>query len=137
MSNIRAHRYARTTALALGAAFGVASFSSHAQLTVGALSETALTRDMAYEMTEAGLPNTFVPGRNLVFLTLASYVFYGWWDWRFCGLMLGSSVMDWAIGLAIGANDRRVLIYPFDGALAGTTAEDYLNERLREIGLKS
>jgi len=38
---------------------------------LGALSDTALTREKAIEMTEAGLPSTFVPGRNLVFLTLA------------------------------------------------------------------
>ncbi|MDR3641151.1 MAG: 7-cyano-7-deazaguanine synthase QueC [Humidesulfovibrio sp.] len=35
------------------------------------LGETALTHDMAIAMTENGLPSTFVPGRNLVFLTLA------------------------------------------------------------------
>jgi 7-cyano-7-deazaguanine synthase len=43
---------------------------------LGALSETALTRDMAIEMGEGGLPNTFVPGRNLVFLTLAAALAY-------------------------------------------------------------
>ncbi len=42
--------------------------------TLGAISETSLTRDMAYEMTAAGLPNTFVPGRNLLFLTYAAAV---------------------------------------------------------------
>ncbi|KAA5801085.1 7-cyano-7-deazaguanine synthase QueC [Alkalicaulis satelles] len=42
----------------------------------GALAESALTRDMAFEMDARGLPNTFVPGRNLVFLTLAAA--HGW-----------------------------------------------------------
>lgn len=37
----------------------------------GALAESALTRDVAFEMGARGLPNTFVPGRNLVFLTVA------------------------------------------------------------------
>lgn len=37
----------------------------------GALAESALTADRAIEMTESGLPTTFVPGRNLVFLTVA------------------------------------------------------------------
>lgn len=39
---------------------------------LAAISETSLTRDMAFEMTEGGLPNTFVPGRNLLFLTYAA-----------------------------------------------------------------
>ncbi|GGE49881.1 7-cyano-7-deazaguanine synthase [Agaricicola taiwanensis] len=39
---------------------------------LGQISETALTRDVAIEMTDGGLPNTFVPGRNIVFLTFAA-----------------------------------------------------------------
>lgn len=39
---------------------------------LGAISETALTREADIETGETGLPNTFVPGRNLVFLTLAA-----------------------------------------------------------------
>ena len=38
----------------------------------GAVAETAMTADRAFEMTEKGLPNSFVPGRNLVFLTYAA-----------------------------------------------------------------
>lgn len=38
----------------------------------GAISETAMTSQRAFEVTEKGLPNTFVPGRNLVFLTYAA-----------------------------------------------------------------
>jgi 7-cyano-7-deazaguanine synthase len=37
----------------------------------GALAESALTADRAIEMAENGLPTTFVPGRNLVFFTVA------------------------------------------------------------------
>ncbi len=44
--------------------------------TLAAISETSLTRDMAFEMAEGGLPNTFVPGRNLLFLTYAAAL--GW-----------------------------------------------------------
>ena len=39
---------------------------------LGQVSETALTRDMAIALDTGGLPNTFVPGRNLLFLTLAA-----------------------------------------------------------------
>lgn len=38
----------------------------------GALAESALTADRAIEMSESGLPTTFVPARNLVFLTIAA-----------------------------------------------------------------
>jgi 7-cyano-7-deazaguanine synthase len=43
---------------------------------LGEVSATALTRDMAIEMGESGLPNTFVPGRNIVFLTFAAALAY-------------------------------------------------------------
>lgn len=43
---------------------------------LGKISDTALTRDSEIKMTAAGLPNTFVPGRNLLFLTLAAAVGY-------------------------------------------------------------
>ncbi|WP_439481057.1 MBOAT family O-acyltransferase [Cyclobacterium plantarum] len=36
------------------------------------------------------------------FILLASYVFYGWWDWRFLGLIAFSSVVDFICGLKIG-----------------------------------
>lgn len=38
----------------------------------GALAESALTADRAIEMSDSGLPSTFVPGRNLVFLAVAA-----------------------------------------------------------------
>lgn len=38
----------------------------------GALAESALTADRAIEMAASGLPTTFVPGRNLVFLAVAA-----------------------------------------------------------------
>lgn len=44
--------------------------------TLAEISDTALTRDVAIAMGEDGLPNTFVPGRNLVFLTFAAALAY-------------------------------------------------------------
>src|SRR3954467_10427083 len=35
-------------------------------------------------------------------LLAASYVFYGSWDWRFLGLMLFSTVMDYSFGIVLG-----------------------------------
>jgi len=43
---------------------------------MAALGATAMTSKMAIEMTAEGLPNTFVPGRNLLFLTYAAALAY-------------------------------------------------------------
>jgi D-alanyl-lipoteichoic acid acyltransferase DltB (MBOAT superfamily) len=49
-----------------------------------------------------------------VFLVLASYFFYGAWDWRFLGLIWFSTVFDWAMGLSIARSGdprrRRLLL---------------------------
>jgi 7-cyano-7-deazaguanine synthase len=72
----------RTTALAaLRAAFPAWSEKLGADHlialpVIGEISETALTRDVAIAMQSNGLPNTFVPGRNLLFLTVAAMVAY-------------------------------------------------------------
>ncbi len=41
-----------------------------------------------------------------VLLLAASYVFYGWWDWRFLGLIAFSTAVDWAVGLQIARANR-------------------------------
>ncbi len=43
---------------------------------IGAMSETALTREVAIEIADTGLPTTFVPGRNLVFFSFAGALAY-------------------------------------------------------------
>jgi 7-cyano-7-deazaguanine synthase len=43
---------------------------------LAAISETALTRDSAIELAQSGLPTTFVPGRNLIFLAFAGAIAY-------------------------------------------------------------
>ena len=43
---------------------------------LGEISQTSLTQDVEITMGEAGLPNTFVPGRNLLFLTFAAAIAY-------------------------------------------------------------
>src|SRR5204862_791176 len=50
-----------------------------------------------------------------VFLLLASYFFYGWWDWRFLCLMLLSTVVDYTLANRIAdsapnSHYRRVLL---------------------------
>ena len=51
-------------------------------------------------------------GQNRVLL-VASYIFYGWWDWRFLALMVGSTVVDWALG---AGNDRHLVLRALDMA---------------------
>ena len=36
-------------------------------------------------------------GRRKAFLLLASWVFYGWWDWRFVALLIFSGTFNWAV----------------------------------------
>lgn len=43
---------------------------------LGQISETSLTRDTQIAMQDSGLPSTFVPGRNLIFLTFAGALAY-------------------------------------------------------------
>jgi len=38
-------------------------------------------------------------------LVLASYLFYGYWDWRFCGLLAMSTLVDFFVGRAMGGTD--------------------------------
>jgi len=43
---------------------------------IAAISDTAMTQNVEIVMQENGLPNTFVPGRNLLFMTVAATVAY-------------------------------------------------------------
>src|SRR6266516_4497946 len=42
---------------------------------------------------------------RLLFLTLASWFFYAWWDWRFLPLMLSTTTVDYIAALAIHRTD--------------------------------
>lgn len=50
-----------------------------------------------------------------LFLLLASYYFYAYWDWRFCSLLLFSTVVDYAVGQALkrtqAEKKRRLLLF--------------------------
>jgi len=60
-----------------------------------------------------------IGGKNIktqnLLVAMASYVFYGWWDWRFLSLILFSSLVDYSIGLALGKDQkqskRKVLLW--------------------------
>ena len=61
----------------------------------------------------------FVTNRNLklqnFLIVAASYLFYGWWDWRFLSLILFSTIVDYTIGLKLNTQEnqtkRKVLLY--------------------------
>lgn len=44
-----------------------------------------------------------------LFLLAASYFFYGWWDWRFLGVMLTSTLVDYNLALKIANNSNQRL----------------------------
>ena len=59
----------------------------------------------------------FVVNKNLklqnLMILMASYVFYGWWDWRFLSLIFISSIIDYTIGLSLNkskSKNRRKLL---------------------------
>ncbi|QIJ89760.1 putative poly(beta-D-mannuronate) O-acetylase [Mesoflavibacter sp. HG96] len=58
--------------------------------------------------------NTRLKFQNAL-LVLASYVFYGWWDWRFLSLIIFSSLVDYTIGLQLqnqkNQSKRRLLLW--------------------------
>jgi len=53
----------------------------------------------------------FVTQKNLKvqngLLLIASYVFYGWWDWRFLSLIIFSSTVDYLVGIGLSKTDEK------------------------------
>jgi alginate O-acetyltransferase complex protein AlgI len=69
--------------------------------------------------------------RNAVLL-IGSYVFYSWWDWRFSGLMLAASLMDYAAGVGmqkVGQSPwrKRILLISLVGNLGMLGLFKYFN----------
>lgn len=61
----------------------------------------------------------FLLNRNLklqnLLLLISSYIFYGWWDWKFLLLIIFSSFVDYSIGVGLSKTDtrsrRKLLLY--------------------------
>jgi alginate O-acetyltransferase complex protein AlgI len=58
--------------------------------------------------------------QNLLILA-GSYVFYGWWDWRFLSLLIGSSLLNYVLGIYIAktTNEKKRKLLVFTGMLWG------------------
>jgi len=69
----------------------------------------------------------FVTNKNLKLQNLlllgASYIFYGWWDWRFLSLIVFSSCVDYYVGIALSKtrnhNNRKLLLLTSIGVNIG------------------
>lgn len=53
----------------------------------------------------------FVTNNNLKFqnslIVISSYIFYGWWDWRFLSLILFSTIVDYLIGISLSNQENQ------------------------------
>jgi D-alanyl-lipoteichoic acid acyltransferase DltB (MBOAT superfamily) len=53
----------------------------------------------------------FVTNKNLklqnALIVLASYLFYGWWDWRFLSLIIFSTLVDYLIGRKLKTEEKK------------------------------
>ncbi len=75
--------------------------------------------DFAYFLPIVFLLYWFVTQNHLklqnALIVVASYFFYGWWDWRFLFLIAFSSLLDYTIGIALSKTDqqkrRKQLLY--------------------------
>jgi D-alanyl-lipoteichoic acid acyltransferase DltB (MBOAT superfamily) len=63
--------------------------------------------------------NSNLKAQNILLL-VASYVFYGWWDWRFLILLFSLSLTNYLIGIKIGTNEapRKVKLWLIAGLIA-------------------
>ena len=53
----------------------------------------------------------FITNKNLklqnLLIVVASYFFYGWWDWRFLSLILFSTIVDYSVGLQLSKEENQ------------------------------
>ena len=111
------------------------------------ISETALTRDVAIEISNSGLPTTFVPGRNLVFFTFAGAVAYrrgikhivaGMCETDFSGYpdCRDDTIKAMQLALTLGMDRRFVIHTPLmwiDKAATFALAHDIGGDRLIDL----
>lgn len=75
--------------------------------------------DFAFFLPIVFLLYWFVTNNNLklqnLLIVASSYIFYGWWDWRFLSLIFFSTLVDYSVGLGLkkqeNQNKRRILLW--------------------------
>ncbi|MBC6997993.1 MBOAT family protein [Cytophaga sp. FL35] len=54
----------------------------------------------------------FVFNKNIKFqnllIVIASYIFYGWWDWRFLSLIAFSTIVDFSVGIGLSKSEKKL-----------------------------
>jgi 7-cyano-7-deazaguanine synthase len=114
---------------------------------ISALGTTAMTHDITIKMTESGLPNTFVPGRNLLFFTAAAALAYrrgirtlvgGMCETDFSGYpdCRDDTIKALQVALGLGMDRRFVLETPLmwiDKAATFAMAEELGGQALLDI----
>ncbi len=76
--------------------------------------------------------------RRWIYITAASLVFYGWWDWRFIFLLLGVGLIDYTAGRAMAAwpaHNRYFLLASLAGNLGALSVFKYAGFIAENIGL--
>ena len=48
---------------------------------------------------------------RLALITISSFLFYGWWDWRFLFLILGSGLLDYIVGLQLKKHPNKKKLF--------------------------
>ena len=118
---------------------------------LGQMSDTALTDERAIQMNASGLPNTFVPGRNLLFFTFAAAVAYrrglnvlvgGMCETDFSGYpdCRDTSLKALQVALCLGMDMALTIETPLmwlDKAATWAMTEDLGGETLIELDRKS
>ena len=117
---------------------------------ISAISDTAMTQNVEIVMQENGLPNTFVPGRNLLFMTVAATVAYrrgltvlvgGMCETDFSGYpdCRDDAIKAMQVALNIGMDSRFVLETPLmwiDKAATWALAHDIGGDALVDVIVK-
>ncbi len=98
--------------------------------------------DFAWFLVVVLILHRLMPPRcNALFITAVSYIFYGWWDWRFLILIFGSTLLNYLLAIAISRVERNrtrdailtISIFANLGLLAFFKYAEFLLENVRVI----